>query len=70
MSNEEKPMPRLVTVEEAKKLLCCGTTNIYELINARELRRLKIGRKTVFLASDISDFISRKVAEADALVCA
>lgn len=70
MSNEEKPMPRLVTVEEAKKLLCCGTTNIYELINAGELRRLKIGRKTVFLASDISDFIDRKVAEADALVCA
>lgn len=67
MSIEELPMPRLVTVAEAKKLLCCGTTNIYELINSNELRRIKIGRKTVFLASDIIDYIDRKVAEADAL---
>lgn len=64
MPTDDPPLPRLVTVEEAKKLLCLGTTAIYELINTNELRRIKIGRKTVFLASDIAAFINRKVAEA------
>jgi excisionase family DNA binding protein len=61
---------RFISVEEAKQQLCLGTTAIYEFINAGELRRVKLGRKTVFLASDIQAFIDRKVAEADALVCA
>ena len=60
--------PSFITVDEAKKRLCLGTTAIYDLINAGELRRIKIGRKTVFLTTDIADFINRKVAEADALV--
>lgn len=64
---DEAPLPRLITIEETKQLLCLGTTAIYDLINTNELRRIKIGRKTVFLASDIADFINRKVAEADAL---
>jgi excisionase family DNA binding protein len=64
MSDEEPPLPRLVTVDEAKKLLCLGTTAIYELMKTGELRRIKIGRKTVLLASDIQIFINRKVAEA------
>lgn len=64
MHVDEPPLPRLVTVEEAKKLLCLGTTAIYELMKTNQLRRIKIGRKTVFLASDIADFINRKVAEA------
>ena len=67
MSNAE---PSFITVDDAKKRLCLGTTAIYELINAGELRRVKIGRKTVFLASDIADFINRKVAEADARIAA
>jgi excisionase family DNA binding protein len=64
MHSEEPPLPRLVTVDEAKKLLCLGTTAIYELMKTGELRRIKIGRKTVLLASDIQSFINRKVAEA------
>ncbi len=64
MSDEEPPLPRLVTVDEAKKLLCLGTTAIYELMKTGELRRIKIGRKTVLLVSDIQSFINRKVAEA------
>jgi excisionase family DNA binding protein len=66
----EPDAPRFVTVDEAKKLLCLGTTAIYDLINTGELRRIKIGRKTVFLASDVTAFINRKVAEADARVAA
>lgn len=64
MSTDELPLPRLVTVEEAKKMLCLGTTAIYDLMKTGELRRIKIGRKTLFLASDIAAFINRKVAEA------
>lgn len=64
MTTDEPPLPRLVTVEEAKKMLCLGTTAIYDLMKTGELRRIKIGRKTLFLASDIAAFINRKVAEA------
>lgn len=67
---EEPDEPRFVTVDEAKRQLCLGTNAIYDLIKANELRRIKLGRKTVFLASDVTDFIHRKVAEADARVAA
>lgn len=70
MQADDTELPRLLTVEEAKKLLRLGTTSIYALMKTRELRPVKFGRKTVFLASDIADFINRKVAEADARVTA
>lgn len=56
--------PRFVSIDEAKQRLCLGTTAIYAFINAGELRRVKLGRKVVFLETDLVDFINRKVAEA------
>ena len=53
-----------VTVEDAKRQLCLGTTSIYNLMKTGELRKIKLGRKTVFRASDIQAFIQRKAAEA------
>lgn len=63
-------LDRFLTVDDAKAQLCLGTTAIYQLINRGELRRIKLGNKTVFLASDIQEFINRKVAEADASIAA
>ena len=53
-----------VTVEDAKRQLCLGTTSIYNLMKCGELRRVKLGRKTVLLASDLQNYIQRKAAEA------
>lgn len=55
---------RFITVDDAKSQLCLSTASIYNLMKAGELRKIKLGRKTVFLASDIQAFIQRKTAEA------
>jgi predicted DNA-binding transcriptional regulator AlpA len=64
MSEIANPPPRFVDIDEAKRQLCLGTTAIYELLKTGELRRVKIGRKTVLLQQDLWDFMRRKVAEA------
>jgi len=58
------PDDRFISVDEAKQQLCLGTTSIYDFINSGQLRRIKLGRKTVFLQSDVEAFMLRKVAEA------
>jgi excisionase family DNA binding protein len=70
MIDNQQTLDRFMTVDEARRQLCLGTTAIYALMKQGELRKIKLGQKTVFLASDIQAFIDRKVAEADALVCA
>ncbi len=69
MIDTPQPPERFMTVDEARRQLCLGTTAIYSLMKSGEIRKIKLGGKTVFLASDIQSFINRKVAEADALVC-
>lgn len=64
MSIAEQPSPRFVDVDEAKRQLCLGTTALYAFMKTGELRRVKLGRKTVFLQADIDAFVERKVAEA------
>ena len=58
------PLPRLVGIEDAMLQTTLGRSAIYNLINAGELRRIKLGKKVVFLEQDLRDFIERKVAEA------
>ena len=58
------PLPRLVGIEDAMRQTTLGRSAIYNLINAGELRRIKLGKKVVFLEQDLRDFIERKVAEA------
>ncbi|MGL5837032.1 MAG: helix-turn-helix transcriptional regulator [Sphingorhabdus sp.] len=55
---------RFITIDEAKAQLCLSTASIYNMFNSGELRKVKLGRKTVLLASDIQSFIQRKTAEA------
>jgi excisionase family DNA binding protein len=44
MNNTAKELPRLMTVREVAELLRLSRTKVYELINLRELRTVKIGR--------------------------
>jgi excisionase family DNA binding protein len=44
MNNTAKELPRLMTVREVAELLHLSRTKVYELINLRELRTVKIGR--------------------------
>ena len=44
MNNTAKELPRLMTVREVAELLRLSRSKVYELINLRELRTVKIGR--------------------------
>ena len=57
-------MDRLLSVDEAKGQLSIGTTALYDLMKTGELRRIKLGRKTVLAQSDIQAFIQKKLEEA------
>ena len=59
-------MDRLLSVDEAKAQLSIGTTAFYDLLKNNELRRIKLGRKTVIAQSDIQAFIQKKLEEAAA----
>ena len=57
---------KFLTVDEAKDELCIGTTSLYALMKSGELRRIKIGRRTVLSRADIQSFMSKKIEEAAA----
>lgn len=64
MTIAEQTPARFVDVDEAKRQLCLSTASIYNLMKSGELRKIKLGRKTVFLQHDLDLFVERKVAEA------
>lgn len=47
--------PIFVTVDGAKKALGIGTTKIYELIGAKRLRTVKLGRRTLVRTDSIRE---------------
>lgn len=55
------PMPRLIDVAEVCHLTSLSVARIYALITEGELRKVKIGRKTVFVEAEVRDFINRKI---------
>jgi len=51
--------PKLAfTVDETANALSIGRTKLYGLVKAGKIRACKIGRKTLFLASDVRAFIN------------
>jgi excisionase family DNA binding protein len=44
MNNTAEQLPRMMTVREVAELLRLSRSKVYELINLRELRTVKIGR--------------------------
>lgn len=51
--------PLTVTVAGARKALGIGTTKIYELIGAGQLRTVKIGRRTLIRTDSIRALIGQ-----------
>ena len=51
--------PLTVTIEGAKSALGIGTTKLYELINAGELRTVKLGRRTLVRTDSIRELVDR-----------
>jgi excisionase family DNA binding protein len=48
----------LHTLDEARKQLNCGHTQIYKLINAGKLKAVKMGKNTRVPSSAMQEFIS------------
>ena len=54
---ESPSRPLLVSVNEAARILGVGRTTIYELVNRRELRPVRIGRALRFPISELEQFV-------------
>ena len=54
--------PRLIALPEVSRIICLKKTAIYQLIAAGELRPVKLGRKTVFVESEVIDFVESRIA--------
>lgn len=55
---EQNAKQKFYTIKEAKEFLKIGHTQIYTLLNGGELKAVKMGGKTLILASSIEGFIS------------
>ena len=58
-----KMEPVTVTVDGAKKALGIGTTKLYELIQSEDLKRVKIGKRTLITVKSIKAFAERLEAQ-------
>ena len=58
--------PLTVRVADAAALLGIGKTKIYELIGAREIEVIKLGRATLIISASIEAFIEREREPASA----
>ena len=53
---------RLIDLPETIHKTCLGKTSIYELVKAKELRPIKLGRKTVFSEQEVNAWIEKQIA--------
>ena len=49
-----------VTINEASEMLGLGRSTIYRLINSGDLKPRKVGKRTLFLVSELQEFIHSK----------
>ena len=55
--------PLLVKPADAARMLGCGRTRIYELVNAREIDLFRDGRSRKITVASIRRYIKRRLAE-------
>ncbi len=63
----EEPIPqtpRLLSVDECAHALGCGRVTLFRLLKEHQLRRVKLGRKTLIPAADLAAFVASLEAKA------
>lgn len=54
------------SIKDAGRALSLGTTKIYELINDKQLEKVKLGRKTLITSASMKALIERSKISGDA----
>ena len=54
---------RFIELTEVSHVTSLKKTSIYEMIHSGELKPIKLGRKTVFLESEVIEWIYKKIAD-------
>jgi excisionase family DNA binding protein len=54
--------PRFIDIPEASSITSLGRTSLYSLMAKGELRRIKLGRKTVLLESEVVEWVTHRAA--------
>ena len=62
-SENRKAVARLIPFPELSHLTSLRKTKLYELINAGELRPIKLGRKIVFSEQEVNAWIEKQIAK-------
>ena len=52
-------LSRLVSVNEALRILGMGRTNFYARLNACEIKAIKVGRRTFIAEAELQNFIAK-----------
>ena len=55
-------VPRFILFPAVTTITTLRKTALYELIKAGELRPIKLGRKTVFVESEIIDWVNQRIS--------
>lgn len=53
---------RFIDIPETSHKTSLGKTSIYELVKAKELRPIKLGRKTVFSEKEVNAWIEKQIS--------
>ncbi|MBA4757745.1 helix-turn-helix domain-containing protein [Sphingosinicella sp.] len=51
-----------VTVDEAKRQLCVGTTRLYQLVNSGELDSVRLGKRRLIKVASIRRLLGEEAA--------
>jgi excisionase family DNA binding protein len=56
--------PLAVPIPEAAAILGIGRSTFYQLLNAKEIDRIKIGRRSVVTLASLKKYLASKIGEA------